>query len=150
VVAWERVQACPGEALDQSLVDVGQARVSEVVTQVMQVGPGAVRAHDAASLAAAMVRHVLPVAGSLRLEVTTDEYGTWLHLTYVPKECSHEGLPTAPGDLTLVNSTALRWGCFGDGHWHTLWALLASPPHAIQTGDDAADALPDAAIESGG
>jgi hypothetical protein len=40
----EGVQACPGEALDQRFVDVGQAGVGEVVAQVVQVGPGAVGA----------------------------------------------------------------------------------------------------------
>lgn len=81
--------------------------------------------HNAATLAAAMVRHVLPAAGSLRLEIATDEHGTWLHLFYTPKEYKQEIPPTVPGGLTLVNSMALRWGHFGDSHWHTLWALLA-------------------------
>lgn len=39
------VEACPGEALDEGFVDVGQAGVGQVVAQVIQVGPGAVGAH---------------------------------------------------------------------------------------------------------
>ena len=41
----EGVQACPGEALNESLVDVRQTRVSKVITQVVQVGPGTVGTH---------------------------------------------------------------------------------------------------------
>ena len=44
----EGVQACPGEALNESLVDVRQTRVSEVITQVVQVGPGTVGTHQLA------------------------------------------------------------------------------------------------------
>jgi hypothetical protein len=44
----EEVQACPGEALDECFVDVGQAGVGEVVAQVIQVGPGTVSAHQLA------------------------------------------------------------------------------------------------------
>lgn len=42
------VEACPGEALDEGFVDVGQAGVGEVVAQVIQVGPGAVGAYQLA------------------------------------------------------------------------------------------------------
>jgi hypothetical protein len=97
----------------------------------------AVTEHNAAALAAAMVRHVLPAAGSLRLEMTTDECGTWLHLTYSPKDCDPRPSTAASESLTVVNSAALRWGHFGDSHCHTLWALLPSSPHAAETGDDA-------------
>lgn len=98
--------------------------------------------HNAATLAAAMVGHVLPAAGSLRLEVTTDEHGTWPHLSYTPKECRQETAPTAPGGLAVVDSMALRWGHFGDSHWHTLWALLAPSADAHEAGGDAAPPPP--------
>ena len=42
------VQACPGEALNESLVDVRQTRVSKVITQVVQIGPGTVGTHQLA------------------------------------------------------------------------------------------------------
>ena len=85
-----------------------------------------------AAVAAAMVRHVLPAAPSLRLEVTEDTCGgTWLHLTYpAPRAAPAPGPGPAPGglppaaDLVLIDSAAHRWGHFGDSRWHTLWALL--------------------------
>jgi hypothetical protein len=40
----EGVEAGPGEAADKAFVDVGEARVSEVVAQVIEVGPGPVGA----------------------------------------------------------------------------------------------------------
>jgi hypothetical protein len=94
---------------------------------------------DAAALAAVMVRYVLPAAGSLRLEVTMDEDGTWLHLTYTAKESWQQTPPTAHDGLTLVNSAAIRWGHFGDSHWHTLWALLPQQP---RTGEASGPDLP--------
>jgi hypothetical protein len=36
----EGVEAGPGEAADEALVDVGEAGVGEVVAQVVEVGPG--------------------------------------------------------------------------------------------------------------
>jgi len=79
-----------------------------------------------------MVRHVLPAAPSLRLEVTEDTCGgIWLHLTYpapgagpVPGPCAASGGLLSAADLVLIDSTAHRWGHFGDTRWHTLWALV--------------------------
>jgi len=83
---------------------------------------------DIAALAAAMVRHMLPAVPSLRLEVTRDHSGVWLHLTYP----THGPAPASPsrssaGDLPGIDSAALRWGHYGDSDWHTLWALLPAP-----------------------
>jgi hypothetical protein len=36
----ERVEAGPGEAADEGLVDVGEPGVGQVAAQVVQVGPG--------------------------------------------------------------------------------------------------------------
>jgi hypothetical protein len=40
----EGVEAGPGETADEAFVDVGEAGVGEVVAQVVEVGPGPVRA----------------------------------------------------------------------------------------------------------
>jgi len=88
-----------------------------------------------ATVAAAMMRHLLPAAPSLRLEVTRDDCGIWLHLTYPAPRSGRAAAPWGPaGELSLINSAAQRWGHYGDTHWHTLWALL--PP---QAGSAAAD-----------
>ena len=40
----ERVEAGPGEPADETLVDVGEPGMGEVVAQVVEVGPGVVGA----------------------------------------------------------------------------------------------------------
>lgn len=84
---------------------------------------------EIATVAAAMVRHVLPAASSLRLEVRADDRaGIWLHLTYpAPGPGSAPASRPAVGELSLINSAAQSWGHYGDAYWHTLWVLLPLP-----------------------
>ncbi|HUK69265.1 MAG TPA: hypothetical protein VLW50_11020 [Streptosporangiaceae bacterium] len=80
---------------------------------------------EVATVASAMVRHVLPVTSSLRLEVTVEDCGVWLHLTYRVPGAGSVWAPGSPaGELSLINSAAQRWGHYGDTHWHTLWVLV--------------------------
>ncbi len=41
------------------------------------------RDSDIPTAATAIIRHVLPAAPILRLEITRDHNGVWLHLTYL-------------------------------------------------------------------
>ncbi len=88
---------------------------------------------DTAAVAAAMVRHVLPAAPSLRLEITSDDCGIWLHLTYPAPTA--ETAPNPPAhELALIDSAARTWGHFGDSRWHTLWAVLPLPADTAKAG----------------
>ena len=84
---------------------------------------------DVTAVAAAMVRHVLSLsAASLRLEITPDERGFWLHLTYPQAPCGAErASKSATSDLAMIDAVAECWGHYGDTHWRTLWALAAAP-----------------------
>ena len=83
------------------------------------------RRGEVAAVAAAMVRHVLPAAPSLRLEITADDCGVWLHLTYPAPSAGSAPPPGSPAsELNLINSAAQCWGHYGDTHWHTLWVLI--------------------------
>jgi hypothetical protein len=99
------------------------------------------RGRDIAAVAAAMVRHVLRAAPSLRLEVTSDRGGTWLHLTYPAPDGGTAAGPARPThELTLIDSAAQTWGHFGDTRWQTLWAFV----HAAASTDSAAPGPPEA------
>jgi hypothetical protein len=98
--------------------------------------------HQAFTVAAAMLRHLLPGAPRLRLEITADDNGTWLHLTYpAARSWPASAAESIAGALTQIDSAAQHWGHHGDAHWHTLWALLSPPADPAPPGplDDAVD-----------
>jgi hypothetical protein len=86
---------------------------------------GGGRDRDAVAVGAAMLRYRLPDAGaeSVQLEVSRDDEGTWLRLTFpVSDGITAEG---DPGELMVVDSIADRWGAQGGTELpSTLWALL--------------------------
>ncbi len=82
---------------------------------------------EVARVAAAMLRYALPgmAGGGLWLGGSRDGGGTWLRLIRPVCETA-PGAPGDPGELTLIDRVACRWGsCGGTELPATLWVLLA-------------------------